>query len=294
MAKQSRIACSILVFLVPCIVCGCAGRGSDIQTAEDSINAGDLERHVLALASDEFQGRKPFTEGETKTVAYLAAEFEKMGFEGAIDGSFYQQVPLVEIDARPSAEMEVAARGGTVRLRYPTDFIASTRRIVPDVGLDASPLVFAGYGIVAPEYGWDDYNGVDVTGKTVVVLVNDPGFATEDEALFKGTAMTYYGRWTYKYEEAARQGAAGVLVVHETAAAGYPWTVLENGAAGTDLVLQSGDDGTPYCAVEGWVTSDAAQELFRAAGMEFDELARRASRPGFRAVPLGATASVSI
>jgi Zn-dependent M28 family amino/carboxypeptidase len=294
MAAKSSFVVFGTVFLLFCAVHGCAGQRTTAQNAENSINARDLERHVLTLASDEFQGRKPFTTGETKTIEYLESEFAKMGFEGANGGSFIQDVPLVELKATPSQYLEITTGADRLRFRYATEFIASTRRIVTQAALDSSAMVFAGYGIVAPEYDWNDYDGVDVGGKTVIVLVNDPGFAAGDESLFKGTTMTYYGRWTYKYEEAARQGAAGVLVVHETSAAGYPWTVLRNGAAGADLVLQSEDKNMSLCAVEGWITTDAAEKLFLTAAMDFEELSRQAGLRGFRAVPLGAEASVSI
>ncbi|MEJ2722089.1 MAG: M28 family metallopeptidase, partial [bacterium] len=174
------------------------------------------------------------------------------------------------------------------------EFIASTQRITARIDIGKSPLVFAGYGIVAPEYEWDDYSGLDVKGKTVIVLVNDPGYATKDPALFKGNAMTYYGRWTYKYEEAARQGAEGVIVVHETGAAGSPWTVLQNGASGTVMVLQSDDGHMSRCALEGWLTTDAAVKLFAACGLDYARLAGEAAARGFEAVDLGARVSVSI
>jgi Zn-dependent M28 family amino/carboxypeptidase len=267
----------------------------DATEAEKSINAADLGRHAAALASDEFLGRKPFTEGETKTVEYLAAEFEKMGLEPGNGNSYFQDVPLVEIDGSFSESMHVTtAAGAHLKLARMDEFIATTRRMVENVDIKESPLVFAGYGIVAPEYGWNDYEGLDVTGKTVLVLVNDPGYATGDESLFRGRAMTYYGRWTYKYEEAARQGATGIIVIHETGAAGYPWTVLQNGAAGTDLVLQADDKNMSLCALEGWVTTEAARRLFAAAGVDFDAAADRAATKDFGAIDLREKLSVQI
>ncbi len=272
---------------------GCGGRDNAAE-AESAINAGALERHAMTLSSDEFQGRKPFSAGETKTVEYLADEFRKIGLAGANDGSYFQEVPLVEIAGTPSPYMIVSAGSRALQLDRGEEFIASTTRIVESVVIDKSPLVFAGYGIVAPEYKWNDYAGIDVTGKTVVVLVNDPGFATQNESLFNGNAMTYYGRWTYKYEEAARQGAEGVIVIHETSAAGYPWTVLQNGAAGADLVLQSEDNNMSRCALEGWITTAAADMVFKAAGKDFEMLLRSAARRGFEAVPLGMSVGVTI
>ncbi len=259
----------------------------------DAIIAG-LERHVLVLASDEFEGRKPFTPGEIKTVAYLKKEFEAMGFEGGSSGDFFQEVPLAQIDATPSEKMAITTGGGTIHLDFMDDFVASTQRIVEEIHIKDSELVFAGYGIVAPEYDWDDYKNLDVTGKTVVVLVNDPGFAVQDDAFFRGNAMTYYGRWTYKYEEAARQGAEGIMVVHETKAAGYPWTVLQNGAASPALVLQADDNNMSLCALEGWVTTDAAARLFEHAGLSFESLSESAAHRDFKPVPVGARISLSI
>jgi Zn-dependent M28 family amino/carboxypeptidase len=265
------------------------------KDAENSINQTDLERHIVALASDGFQGRKPFTPGETKTVEYLAAAFQQMGLEPGNGDSYYQDVPLVEIDGEFSDYMVMTtAAGAGVTLGRMQDYIASTRRIVETVTIKNSPLVFAGYGIVAPEYNWNDYKGLDVTGKTVLVLVNDPGYATRDELLFKGNTMTYYGRWTYKYEEAARQGATGVVVVHETGAAGYPWTVLQNGAAGADLVLQTPDKNASMCALEGWITAEAARKLFTETGYDFDKACAAAAKAGFEAIDLKAQVSLKI
>jgi len=293
MIRSHATICGLSYLLVAFAI-GCSTQGTNNRAAEDRINERDLERHVLALASDDFRGRKPFTEGETKTIEYLKTEFEKMGLEGANGGDFFQDVPLVEIDGNPSEHMVVATGDDVLRFQFPGDFIASTRRIVEEAEVNNSEVVFAGYGIVAPEYGWNDYEHIDASGKTVLVLVNDPGFATQDKSLFKGNAMTYYGRWTYKYEEAARQGAAGVFVVHETRAAGYPWTVLQNGALGADLVLQSDDNNASLCPIEGWVTAEAARTLFKAAGRDFDEMSLRASRPGFTSEPVGARVSVGV
>jgi Zn-dependent M28 family amino/carboxypeptidase len=283
----------LICLLLTLAAAGCGGR-DNADEAENAINAGALERHAMTLSSDEFQGRKPFSAGETKTVEYLADEFRKMGLTGASDGSYFQEVPLVEIAGSPSPYMIVSAGSRALQLARGEEFIASTTRIVESIVIDKSPLVFAGYGIVAPEYEWNDYAGFDATGKTVVVLVNDPGFATQNESLFRGNAMTYYGRWTYKYEEAARQGAEGVIVIHETSAAGYPWTVLRNGAAGADLVLQSEDNNMSRCALEGWITTAAADMVFMAAGKDFEELSRSAARRGFEAVPLGMAVGVTI
>ena len=272
---------------------GCGARGGDVRRAEESISEKDLERHVLALASDEFQGRRPFTEGETKTVEYIARELEKMGFEGASGGSFYQDVPLVEMAVSISGPIAVTAGAARIDLRSPEDVIVSSSRIVEKIDVRDSQIVFAGYGIVAPEYGWNDYEGIDLAGKTVMVLVNDPGFVTGDSSLFDGKAMTYHGRWTYKYEEAARRGALGVIVIHETQAAGYPWTVLQNGSTGPNLVLDAKDKNMSRCALEGWITGEAAGRVFSLAGADFDSLTSSAAQRGFKPVALEASLSLS-
>ncbi|WP_375418400.1 M28 family metallopeptidase [uncultured Hymenobacter sp.] len=260
----------------------------------DGITAAGLAGHIKVLAADEFQGRKPFTPGEEKTTAYLAAEFKKLGLKPGPDGSYFQAVPLVEITGTPSPTLQITGQGQPLRFNYRTDFVAFTEQEKPRVALTNSPLVFAGYGVVAPEYGWDDYAGLDVKGKTVVVLINDPGNAGPDTTRFQGRAMTYYGRWGYKYEEAARHGAAGVLIVHDTKPASYPWSVVQSSYSGAKLRPQTADHGASKCAVEGWVTLDAAKKLFTAAGQDYQKLYTAANQPGFRGVPLGLNGSVSV
>jgi Zn-dependent M28 family amino/carboxypeptidase len=248
----------------------------------DGISAADIGRHMQRLASDEFLGRKPFTEGETKTVEYLAEEFRKLGLQPGPDGSYFQNVPLVEINTTPAKTMQIGGGKSPLTLNYKTDFVAVTEREQARIDISRSPIVFAGYGVVAPEYNWNDYAGLDVKGKTVVVLINDPGFITGDTTLFKGKAMTYYGRWTYKYEEAARQGAAAVLIVHDTRPASYPWSVVESSWAGEQLFPQTDDKGAGKCGLEGWLTLDAAKRLCKAAGQDFAALQTAANKPGFK------------
>ena len=271
------------------------GLGADVpQIALEAITAEQLGEAVSILAADSMEGRAPSSAGEERTVRYLAAEFEALGLAPGNEGSWFQDVPLVSIAADPDMEMVVAGADGSRTLAFSTDFVAVTERVVESVGLDASELVFAGYGIVAPEYGWNDYEGLDATGKTVVVLVNDPGYATGDEALFRGRTMTYYGRWTYKYEEAARQGAEGVLVVHQTGPAGYPWNVVQVGWSGPQFGLVAEDGNASKAAVEGWITEDVARNLFARAGLDFDEETGRAVTDEFAATPLGQTVSVEL
>jgi Zn-dependent M28 family amino/carboxypeptidase len=263
---------------------------------EPLISATTIGRYLRAVAADEMLGRKPFTLGEKRITSYLAAEFKRLGLQPLPGGSYFQPVPLVEITGSPSPLMLVkGGPGQPLNLQYKTDFVAFTQREQPEVKLTNSPLVFAGYGVTAPEYGWDDYAGLDVKGKTVVVLVNDPGNAGPDTTLFRGKAMTYYGRWTYKYEEAARHGAAGVLIVHDTQPAAYPWSVVLSGATSPKLRAQTANQGADKCALEGWLTLDAAKRLFQAAGQDYDALYKAANTKGFRPRALGslsATASI--
>jgi len=240
-------------------------------------------------------GRKPFTAGEERITAYLAAQFKDLGLQPSSSaGSYYQPVPLVEITVAPAPTMQIAGKGQQLILQYKTDYVVFSQREQATVAVQNSPLVFAGYGVVAPEYGWDDYAGLDVKGKTVVVLVNDPGNAGNDTTLFKGKTMTYYGRWGYKYEEAARHGAAGILIVHDTQPAAYPWSVVLSGALSPKLRAQTPDHGASKCALEGWLTLDAAKRLFTATGQRYDALYAAANQRGFRARPLGLALSTSV
>src|SRR5574341_1606893 len=271
----------------------CRVENAEIQRGLNAINAADLAHKIQVLAADSMEGRSPSSAGEEKTVRYLVDQFRQLGLRSGSGEDYVQQVPLVSIAADRSMTLAVQGKSGVSNLAYGDQFVAFTSRVVERTGIQNSELVFAGYGIVAPEYGWNDFAGVDVKGKTIVVLVNDPGFATGDTTLFKGHTMTYYGRWTYKYEEAARQGAAGVLIVHETAPAGYPWEVVHDSWSGTRFMLEN-PDNVSRSAVEGWITVDAARQLFNDAGMDYDSLKARAARREFKAVPLGLKASVAI
>jgi Zn-dependent M28 family amino/carboxypeptidase len=255
------------------------------------IQAEDLESHIITLSSDEFMGRMPFTEGETKTVNYLADEFEKLGLEPGNGDSFFQEVPLVSMVSNPNPEMLIRSKGGEIILNGPTDFVIWTQRTDPEVSFKNAELVFAGFGIVAPEYGWDDYKNIDVKGKIAVVLVNDPGYGSEDKALFKGNSMTYYGRWTYKLEEAARQGALGTLIVHETGPAGYGFNVVQNNWNSPKLYLDRRGEDLYRPAFEGWITLPVAEKLFDAAGLALPELMAQAKKADFQPFATGLTAS---
>jgi Zn-dependent M28 family amino/carboxypeptidase len=277
------------------LLAGCAGT-PDPATAPATpvFSEARYRAHVERLASDEFAGRAPRTPGEMRTIEYIEQEFRKAGLEPGADGSFLQPVPLVEITTQADATMDLRSPGGALGLRYADEMVVWTRRPVPESRVRDAEVVFAGYGIVAPEYGWDDYAGLDVRGKVVLVLVNDPGFATQDPALFRGNTMTYYGRWTYKFEEAFRQGAAALFVIHETAPAAYPWAVVRNGAAQPqfDLVLE--DPASQRLALEGWLTHEAAGRVLALAGEDYAALKAAAAKRAFRGKALGVTASVGV
>ncbi|HVS94586.1 MAG TPA: M28 family metallopeptidase [Mucilaginibacter sp.] len=262
------------------------------RTETSPIKAGDIKSQIAVLANDSLMGRKPFTEGETRTIRYISQQFKKIGLQPGNNGSYFQDVPMVQIKGTPSETMEISGKT-PITLHNGTDFVAFTRQEQPEIDLKNSPLVFAGYGVVAPEYHWNDYAGLDVKGKTVVVLVNDPGFKSGDPHLFKGDTMTYYGRWTYKYEEAARQGAAGVLIVHQTEPASYPWQVVSSSNTGARLYLQQANKHMDRCKVEGWITEAAANKLFAAAGITGD-IRALARKRGFKAMPLNMNVSLSI
>lgn len=281
----------LVVGLLTLASCSTSEQGESAEMA--TISETSLKNHLITLSSDEYMGRKPFTAGETKTVNYLEKQFRAFGLEPGNGDSYFQDVPMVELTAMPSETMVVAGNGNTVELKVLEDFVAYTERVVEESSLDASELVFAGYGVVAPEYGWNDYDGLDVKGKTVVVMVNDPGFASEDSTFFKGETMTYYGRWTYKYEEAARQGAAGCLIIHETVPAGYPWLVVRNSWSGASLYLdQAGENFLP--AVVGWITRDAAIKIFEASGEDMRNYGEMSRSTDFKPFSLGVNASVSV
>jgi Zn-dependent M28 family amino/carboxypeptidase len=255
------------------------------EKSAQPITADEIKSHIAVLANDSLMGRKPFTAGEDKAIAYISKQFKSLGLEPGDNGSYFQEVPMVEIKGAPSETMEIAGGKSRMTLHYLTDFVASTRQEQSIVELKNSPLVFVGYGVVAPEYHWNDYAGLDVKGKTVIVLVNDPGF--------KGDTMTYYGRWTYKYEEAAHQGAAGVIIVHQTKAASYPWSVVSSSFTGAKLYLQQKDKHMGRCKLEGWMTEDAAKNLLASAGITGD-IRALASKKDFKAVPLNLNVSLTI
>ncbi|MGO2366913.1 MAG: M28 family metallopeptidase, partial [Pseudoalteromonas sp.] len=262
----------------------------DVSNGYQSINAEQLAEHVKVLASDEFGGRAPSSKGEELTLAYLTEQFKAIGYEPGNGDSFLQEVPLVSLEA----DSDMALTIGGKDYQYKKDMVMGSSRISAEESIKDSELVFVGYGVNAPEYNWNDYEGLDVKGKTVVMLVNDPGFATKDPALFTGDAMTYYGRWTYKYEEASRQGAAGAIIIHETAPASYPWSVVENSWSGEQFGFQKENNNMDRVAVEGWVTTDVAKELFDKAGLDFATMKENAAKGAYHVDMGDLTASVAV
>ena len=277
----------VLLLCLMAVVAGCAGLD---RMQAPAISAEEYARHIGALSADEFEGRKPGTAGERKTVEYLVAEFKKLGLEPGNGDSFLQQVPIVEITAGSDARLQL----GSAELKYMQDMVIWTKRLVPEISLADSPLVFVGHGVVAPELGWNDYAGVDMRGKTAVILINDPGFATNDPKLFRGRAMTYYGRWTYKFEEAMRQGAAGALIIHDDVPAAYPWDTVQNSWSGPQLDTVAADGNASRAAIEGWITRSAGDALLRQNGLSYEQMLQAASRPGFKPIELAQRASGSL
>ena len=288
---------SFLLVLAGLVLFSCSGnRDADLQPALQSITQDRLLSPIKVLSSDEFEGRGPGSKGEELTVAYLIDQFKSIGLKpGNPDGTYIQDVPLSGFRAHPTAWFTI--KGKRMPLRFPTEYVALSRHLTPKVNVDNSEMIFVGYGVVAPEYGWDDYKGVDVRGKTIVMLVNDPAVPDSsdptklDDAMFKGKAMTYYGRWTYKYEIATEKGAAAAVIIHETGPAGYPFEVISGSQGRENFDIHSADGNMGRVAVESWITSDIARKLFSSTGHDFDDLKRAAVRKDFTPVRLNATAT---
>jgi len=253
---------------------------------------GDYDK---AISSDFMEGRKPGTEGAQRATSWIVEQFKRLGLEPGNHGSWFQAVPTVSatVQDKGTLKLKVSEGGGTQSFAYGTDMVAYDPQDKPHVSIKDSPVVYLGYGVDAPEYQWNDYAGQNVKGKTVIVLVNDPGFGDHDPNLFKGRAMTYYGRWTYKYEQCARAGAAMCVIVHDTDAAGYPWTVVKNSWTGPQLSLPASEDPAPRVPVAAWITTDGARRLFAKAGLDFDKLKAAADHRGFKPVALDARASIA-
>jgi Zn-dependent M28 family amino/carboxypeptidase len=262
---------------------------SNFSDVYASISEDDLKRHTKTISSDEFEGRSPTSPGETKTLEYLVDHFKALGLQPGNGNSYLQAVELMEIIADPKMVLTM----GEHQFNYKQDMVASSMRETPQINLINSDIVFVGYGVNAPEYAWNDYEGLDVKGKTVVILVNDPGFENPESGKFQGKTMTYYGRWSYKFEEASRQGAEAAIIVHETAPASYGWSVVANSWSGAQYSLVSKNANADRVAVEGWISLDAAQKVFASAGLDFMTEKQKALQ-GPYSKPLNSQASITI
>ena len=280
-------------FLALFVLTGCLASCSS-KSESYQFQVADLEPNLITLSSDEFMGRMPFTEGEQLTTSFLESKFKEMGLEPGNGDSYFQEVPMVSIITYPEQSMEFKGAQGSVVGEGLKDFVIWTQRTDSVVRIQDAEVVFAGFGIVAPEYGWDDYKNLDVKGKIVVVMINDPGFGSEDPTFFKGNTMTYYGRWTYKYEEAVRQGALGCLIVHNTIPAGYGFNNIQNSWKASKLYLDDRGQEKYKLGFEGWITLPFAKQLFEKMGKNESELLQSARKADFQGVSTGMTLSTSL
>ncbi len=282
----------ILLFIFVFVSCNLENK--EIKLALESITIDDMKSRISVLASDEFMGRAPATIGEEKTINYLEQQFKDLGLKPANGDSYFQEVSLVK--HAPDTSMRLNIKGGeeAFNLVFSDDFIGFTPQIGELVKVDNSDIIFVGYGINAPEHNWNDYEGIDVKGKTVLMLVNDPGYATLDSTLFNGKSMTIYGRWTYKYAEAARQGASAAIIIHETGAAAYPWAVVQSSWSGSQFYLVGDELSKSNLKLQSWVTTEIAQKLFESAGMDYDQITTSAAKRGFSPIKMNLKASTSI
>ncbi len=291
MLRSPRAAAAFAV-LLSLTACNASDKGATSATTLPDVEVPELSLATLQevtkeLSLDSYEGRAPGTPGEEKTVAYIIKKYQEAGLKPGNNGSWTQDVPLVEITAKNATPVTFTGGKTPVTAQYAKDYVAFSYRVQPKTEIRDSDVVFVGYGINAPEKGWNDYAGLDVKGKTVVVLVNDPDWQTKEaKGEFNGRAMTYYGRWSYKYEEAARQGAAAVLIVHDTEPAAYGWNVVESSNTGTQYLAESKDGGASQTVANGWIQLPKAKELFASAGQDFDALRDAAKKKGFKPVAL--------
>ena len=290
---MNKLFATFLILIISFSI-NCHVGTSDFENAKQSINVSDLETWVKELGSDRFMGRAAFTEGEKLTVEYLADQLKKIGFEPAFSGSYFQEVPMVKIISGVYGPVNIRTSSSSFDFHAPDDFAIISPAIEKSISIDSSEMIFAGFGIVAPEYGWDDYSGLDVKGKTVVVMVNDPGLYSGDTSLFKGSEMTYYGRWTYKYEEAARQGALGILIIHESKGAGYDYTIPRKSSITPNLYIQSDGSNTSRCRFTGWISAETAEKIFGTKATDVSGLRAKAYKKGFSGFSTGTYISLRI
>ena len=299
--KRILAAATLALTLAGCDAAALSGGGDDDtaldipEVADGDISAATMMDVTRELSSDEYEGRMPGSKGGEMTVEFLKKRFEEAGLKPGNNGSWTQDVPLIEITASDFAPLTISGgKGEPMAFHYGKDWVGVSYRDTPKTDLADSELVFVGYGINAPEKGWNDYEGIDMKGKTAVILVNDADFGAEDlEGPFNGKAMTYYGRWTYKYEEAARQGAAAALIIHETEPASYGWNVVESSWSGPQAYPQRGEDAPEPTQMNGWIQNSVAEKIFKSAGKDLGKLKEAARKEGFKAVPLGLDASTS-
>lgn len=277
-----------LALLIPFLAC------TGESNLDKFIDGSQIERDIMVLASDSLQGRAPMTIGETRTLAYLEGRMQQIGLEPAFGDSYFQEVPLVEIASKVQNQITISNGRKNLVLEDGKDITLWSSMLKSSLVLKKSDLVFAGFGIDAPEYSWNDFDGMDLTGKTIVVLVNDPGFHSGNKELFNGTAMTYYGRWPYKFDAANSHGAAGCIIVHEDQAAGYPWSVIDRSGNNTGIYVNNNALRQTTCGVRGWITREAANKLFELCGMGYEEMKHQAFVPGFKPIAMGAQYSVTV
>ena len=294
---SAEIFCELVLALA---VASCSSAPSAPDAALSSLNADRLMVNIKTLSSDQFEGRGPGSNGENLTIKYMEDQFRASGLEpGNPDGTFLQNVPLVSITPQPGLKIALTAHGQTLSPTWPKDFVAWTKRVVEKSSIDAD-MIFVGYGVQAPEFNWDDFKGVDVRGKVMVVLINDPPVPDPndptklDPKTFGGNAMTYYGRWSYKYEKAAEMGAAGCFIIHDTAGAGYPWEVVQNGRSGEQFTLNTPDKAMNRAAIEGWFSGDTAAKLFKMGGQDLAALRKAAVSRDFHPVALNVHAKLDL
>jgi len=269
------------------------------KSAADAITAADLLKHIKVLASDEFEGRAPGSKGEELSVKYISEQFKALGLKpGNPNGTYTQEVPLAGITTTPTASFTIGDK--KTELKFPDDYVASSARLQEEIKAENTDVVFVGYGVVAPEYGWDDYKDVDVRGKTILMLINDPAIPHPadptklDEKMFKGRAMTYYGRWTYKYEIAAQKGAAAAVIIHETEPAAYPYSVVMTIWAKENFEIDAPNKNMDAVQIRSWITLDVAKKLLADSGQDFEALKKAALTKEFRPVTLSAKANFDV
>ncbi len=281
-----RLLIPIILFL---ILFSCTPEGVEAP----KISQETIARHMAVLASDEFQGRMPCSEGEEKTVDYLVNELKTLGLSSFASTEYLQEVPLLEIDTKMKGNMVIDTKQGEMLLEPAVDYVVHTERATDELAISNSELVFCGFGIISEKDNWNDYEGIDMKGKTAVVFVNDPGFGSEDSTFFKGNTMTYGGRWSTKYDFADKVGADGLIIIHQTSMAGYPWFVIQSSWMGPQQGLD-GIDRSSDCGLKGWISTETAQELFKQSGYDFTDLLQQAKSPDFKPIPLDAQVSVAV